>query len=49
MAKLKISVIIVTSGYDIFNPTPISQYDYKRYDNVIISLEFERRYANFKD
>ena len=34
--------IIVATGFNVFNPTPIYQYGYKRLDNVITSLEFER-------
>ena len=34
--------IIVATGFNVFNPTPIYQYGYKRLDNVITSLELER-------
>ena len=34
--------IIIATGFDVFEPTPIYQYGYKRLDNVITSLEFER-------
>jgi heterodisulfide reductase subunit A len=34
--------IIVATGYDVFQPTAMYQYGYKRFDNVITSLEFER-------
>jgi len=40
--ELEAGSIILATGYDVFNPTPISQYGYGRLDNVITSLEFER-------
>ncbi|MFC1847319.1 FAD-dependent oxidoreductase, partial [Chloroflexota bacterium] len=39
---IEVGAIIVATGYDTFDPTSISQYGYKRYDNVITGLEFER-------
>ena len=40
--ELEVGAIIVTTGYDIFDPTPIYQYGYKRFDNVFTSFELER-------
>jgi heterodisulfide reductase subunit A len=40
--ELEVGAIIVTTGYDIFDPTPMYQLGYKRFDNVITSFEFER-------
>ncbi|MFC1916881.1 FAD-dependent oxidoreductase [Chloroflexota bacterium] len=40
--EVEVGAIIVTTGYDIFDPTPMYQYGYKRFDNVITSFEFER-------
>ena len=40
--EIEVGAIIVATGYDVFDPSPITQYGYKRYDNVITSLEFER-------
>ena len=40
--EVQVGGIIVATGYDVFDPTPVSQYGYKRYDNVITSLELER-------
>jgi heterodisulfide reductase subunit A len=34
--------IIVATGYDVFNPAEMTRYGYKKYDNVITSMEFER-------
>ena len=42
ITEVPVGAIIVATGYDLFDPSPISQYGYKRYDNVITSLEFER-------
>ncbi len=39
---LQVGSIIVATGYDVFDPTPISQYGYTRFPNVFTSLEFER-------
>jgi heterodisulfide reductase subunit A len=40
--ELDVGAIIVATGYDLFDPSPLAQYGYKRLDNVITSLEFER-------
>ena len=37
-----IGSIIVATGYDLFDPTPIEEYGYGEFDDVITSLEFER-------
>jgi heterodisulfide reductase subunit A len=42
IVELEVGAIIVATGYDLFDPSPITQYGYKRLDNVITSLEFER-------
>jgi heterodisulfide reductase subunit A len=34
--------VIVATGYDPFDPTPITHYGYGKYDNVLTALEFER-------
>ncbi|MEW5760427.1 MAG: FAD-dependent oxidoreductase, partial [Candidatus Thermoplasmatota archaeon] len=39
---LNVGSLIVTSGYEIFNPSQKSEYGYGRYKNVLSSLEFER-------
>ncbi len=33
--------IIISTGYDLFDPTPMSQYGYGRLHDVVTSLEFE--------
>ncbi len=42
VVELDVGNIIVATGYDVFDPTPIYQYGYGRFDNVLSSLEFER-------
>jgi heterodisulfide reductase subunit A len=40
--KLKVGAIIVATGFDMFDARGIGEYGYGRYQNVLISLEFER-------
>jgi heterodisulfide reductase subunit A len=40
--ELDVGAIIVATGYDLFDPSPLTQYGYGRLDNVVTSLEFER-------
>jgi heterodisulfide reductase subunit A len=40
--ELQAGAIVVATGYDFFDPTPISQYGYHRYPNVLTALEYER-------
>ncbi len=42
IVEVEVGSIILTTGFNVFDPTPIYQYGYKRFDNVITSLEFER-------
>ena len=42
VVELEVGAIIVATGYDLFDPSPLIQYGYKRLDNVLTSLEFER-------
>jgi heterodisulfide reductase subunit A len=39
---LNVSSIILATGLELYNPKSISEYGYKRYKNVLLSLEFER-------
>ncbi|MCW3981908.1 MAG: CoB--CoM heterodisulfide reductase iron-sulfur subunit A family protein [Candidatus Bathyarchaeota archaeon] len=39
---LHVGAIVVATGFDPFDPSGIPQYGYKRYRNVITSLEYER-------
>ncbi len=42
IVEVEVGAIIVATGFNLFDPTPIYAYGYKRLDNVITSLEFER-------
>jgi heterodisulfide reductase subunit A len=39
---LDVSGIILATGSELYDPASISEYGYKRYKNVLLSLEFER-------
>ncbi|MBD3227115.1 MAG: hydrogenase iron-sulfur subunit [Candidatus Lokiarchaeota archaeon] len=40
--EVKVQSIILATGYDLFDPTPISRYHYADLKNVLTGLEFER-------
>ncbi|MBW1963389.1 MAG: FAD-dependent oxidoreductase, partial [Deltaproteobacteria bacterium] len=40
--ELKVGSIIVATGFDLMDPTPMKQFGYGTYPNVYTSLEFER-------
>jgi heterodisulfide reductase subunit A2 len=40
--ELEIGAIVVATGFQDFDPTPMKQYGYGRYANVISALEFEQ-------
>ena len=42
LVEVEVGSIILATGFNVFNPAPIYRYGYKRLDNVITSLEFER-------
>jgi len=42
IVEIEVGSIIVATGFEVFDPTPIAQYGYGQLDNVITSLEFER-------
>ena len=39
---LEVGAIVVATGYDFYDPTPLGQYHYHQYPNVISALEYER-------
>jgi heterodisulfide reductase subunit A len=39
---LDVSSIILATGFDVFDPSPLSEYGYGRFKNVVHSMEFER-------
>ncbi len=42
VVDLEVGAIIVATGMDVYDPTPLDEYGYTSYPNVITSLEFER-------
>jgi heterodisulfide reductase subunit A len=40
--ELEVGAIVVAAGYDFYDPSPIGQYHYHQYPNVITALEYER-------
>jgi heterodisulfide reductase subunit A2 len=42
MIEVEVGSVIVATGFAVMDPTPITQYGYGEYDNVITGLEFER-------
>jgi heterodisulfide reductase subunit A len=40
--SLNVASIILATGFDIFDPSTISEYGYHRFQNVVNSMEFER-------
>ena len=40
--EIKVSAIIVATGFEEFDPRPATQYGYKRFPNVVTSIELER-------
>jgi heterodisulfide reductase subunit A len=40
--EVNVGSIILATGYDTLDPTPMKQYGYGRYANVFTALEFER-------
>ena len=42
VVEIDVGAIIVATGMDVYDPTPLDEYGYTSYRNVITSLEFER-------
>jgi len=42
LVEVEVGSVILATGFDVLDPTPIYQYGYKQLDNVVTSLEFER-------
>jgi len=40
--ELDVGAIVVATGFDMFDPSAIPQYGYKRFKNVITAMELER-------
>jgi heterodisulfide reductase subunit A len=39
---IEVGTIIIATGMDVYDPTALDEYGYRRYTNVITSMEFER-------
>ncbi|MHA2062419.1 MAG: FAD-dependent oxidoreductase, partial [Candidatus Sifarchaeia archaeon] len=42
IVEISVESIIVATGFDLFDPSVIKEYGYRRYKNVLTALEFER-------
>lgn len=42
VVELSVGAVIVSTGFDLFDPSKIGEYGYGRYKNVITALELER-------
>jgi heterodisulfide reductase subunit A len=42
LLELEVGTIIVATGADVYDPTSLQNYGYRKFSNVITSLEFER-------
>jgi heterodisulfide reductase subunit A len=42
IVEVDVGSIIITTGFDSFDSSPLTQYGYGRYDNVYAGLQFER-------
>ena len=40
--EMEVGTIIVATGYDLWDPSPITEYGYGKYENVVTTLELER-------
>jgi heterodisulfide reductase subunit A len=40
--ELDVGTIVVATGFDVFDPTPLEEYGYGGYENVLTTLELER-------
>ena len=40
--EIEVGAVVLATGFDDFDPTPMKQYGYGRYPNVVSSVEFER-------
>jgi heterodisulfide reductase subunit A len=42
LLELEVGTIVVATGADVYDPTSLQNYGYRKFSNVITSLEFER-------
>ena len=45
--KVKVGTIIIATGWDPYDPTPLKQYGYGRYPNVITAFQMERLLSSY--
>ncbi len=45
--EIDVGTIIVATGMDVFDPSPLEEYGYSRFANVVTSLDFERLISSF--
>ncbi|HMF34787.1 MAG TPA: CoB--CoM heterodisulfide reductase iron-sulfur subunit A family protein [Candidatus Lokiarchaeia archaeon] len=45
--KKRFGTIVISTGYKPFDPTPLLQYGYGKYENVITGLQMERLLSSF--
>ncbi|UYP43902.1 H(2):CoB-CoM heterodisulfide,ferredoxin reductase subunit A [Candidatus Lokiarchaeum ossiferum] len=46
LVDIEVGTIIVATGYDAIDPTPLGNYGYGKYENVITGLEMERNLSS---
>jgi len=39
---LEVGAIILATGFDVFDPSPLTEYGYGRFKNVVTAMEYER-------
>jgi heterodisulfide reductase subunit A len=39
---IDVGAVVISTGFDEFDPEPLGEYGYKKYSNVLTSIEFER-------
>jgi heterodisulfide reductase subunit A len=42
IVEFDVGTVIVATGMDVYDPTPMDEYGYTRFENVVTSMEFER-------
>ncbi|MBN1316813.1 MAG: CoB--CoM heterodisulfide reductase iron-sulfur subunit A family protein, partial [Anaerolineales bacterium] len=42
IVDLNVGAVVVATGMDVYDPTPLDEYGYTSFENVITSMEFER-------
>jgi heterodisulfide reductase subunit A len=42
LLELNVGAVVVATGMDVYDPTTLNEYGYRRFPNVVTSMEFER-------